>query len=276
MSALLGPLVALLTLGTLLALVVLQRTQNRRAVLRRVLERIRGTLLPGPQLAFSDVVEGEHLGRPLRLRLSTRFGPGERYPLEATLGLHHAPAVRLRIRREEGLAAVEKALGLVRDVEVAGGGVFDRRYLVEADAAPAEAPLADQAVRAAVHALLTRWDLDELELRDGRLRVRGASRRSMGARLIHELLDALGVLAHAYDRRPALEIGLQARFVWTGGEDARPRCPYCHDVFADKVGLVACSGCSTLLHQECHEENGGCPILGCGGRTWEPMGPLAV
>lgn len=276
MSAVFGFLVGLLASMALMVMAALQRTQNRRAVLRRVLERIQGRLVPGPQLSFSDEVEGEHLGRPLRLRLSSRLGPGDRYPLEAILGLRNAPAVRLRIRREEGLAAVEKALGLVRDVEVAGGGVFDRHYLVEADAAPAEAPLADEAVRAAVHSLLTRWDLDELELRDGRLLVRGASRRSMGARLIHELLDALDVLAHAYDRRPALEIGLHARFVWTGGDDARPRCPYCHEAFADRVGLVACGGCSTLLHQDCHEENGGCPILGCGGRTWEPMGPLAV
>ncbi len=245
---------------------------NRRAILARLLGRLQGTLAPG---AFADEVVGAHEGRPFRLRLRSRWGYARRlvgslvtrvYPIRVDVDLLHAPAVRLRIRRDQGLAAVEKSLRLVRDVEVAGGDRFDRDYLVEADGEAAATPLASRQVREAVEHLLRRWPLDELSIRAGKLVVRGAP-DTVGLRELGGLLDALHVLARAYDRRPGDELGLAGRFVWVGGRDVQPRCPYCHDALDDGLALVSCASCRTVLHQDCHAENHGCPLLGCGGRA---------
>lgn len=247
---------------------------NRRAILARLLRRVDGGALRSG--AVADEVVGTHAGRALRLRLRSRWGSGRArkltgplltrvYPVRVDVDLLHAPAVRLRVRRDQGLAAMEKALGLVRDVEVAGGERFDRDYLVEADGEAASTPLASHAVRQAVEVLLRRWPLDELSIRDGKLVVRGAP-DTVGLRELDGLLEALEVLARAYDRRPGDELGLTGRFVWVGGGDVQPRCPYCHDELDDALALVSCGECRTVLHQDCHVENHGCPLLGCGGR----------
>ncbi len=255
---------------------VLQARENRRAILRRIRERVKGRLLDQPQGLFYDELRGEHQGRALRVRVSTRVPfLRTRYPVSAELELQNAPDIQLRIRREKGMAAVAKALEWVSDVQVSGGDAFDLRYLVEAPEEAARAPLASQEVRAAVHTLLTRWDLEEVAIRDGKLRVHGDSRR-MGRLLLHELLSGLEVLAHAYDRRPSLVAGISERFLWVGGPDQAPRCPYCHAQVQDGSDLVSCEGCRTLLHEECHQENGGCPILGCGGRGFQRAGPITV
>jgi hypothetical protein len=250
-----------------------QAGQNRVAILSRILDRVGGEVqAEGP---LRDRVVGEHHGRPFALALGTSALPwGRGYPVRAVLELRHAPPIRLRVRRDRGLASVEKSLGLVRDVEVAGGDRFDARYLVEADDGPAQAPLADAEVREAVDRILARWDLEEVRVEGGSLEVRGDSRR-LGQTMLHELLYELEVLAQAYDRRPALEIGVQARFFWTGGAEGA-RCPYCHDGITADDDLSACGRCGTLIHPECHSENGGCPILGCGGRGADPTRPLKV
>lgn len=255
---------------------------NRREILRRILGRIDGQFVSPGLLSRGLVhaVEGRHMGRDLTLRVTTRPRfpfRGMVYPMTAKLALHHAPDISLRIRHDRGLAAVEKAAGLVRDLEVAGGGRFDQKYLVEADDAPAHAPLADENVRRAVDELLVRWDLDEIRIQRGKLVVKGDSRR-LGQRMLRGLLEELEVLAHAYDRRPALDLGLKERFFWVGGSDNAPRCPFCHDTLEteEKVDVSSCGLCQTLIHSECFAENGGCPILGCGGRGVDHLGPLML
>jgi hypothetical protein len=246
--------------------------ENRVAILERLLTRLEGTLRRG---LFADSVEGAHQGRAFRLQLRTRWGLGRTnpvgplvtrvYPIRVQVDLHHAPDVRLRIRRDRGLAAAEKALGLVRDVDVGGGDRFDQDYLVEADGTTAVTPLASTDVRAAVETLLRRWPLDEVTIHHGRITVRGRP-DTVGLRELDGLLEALDVLARAYDRRPGEEVGLAGRFVWVGGVDPQPRCPYCHDGLEGPDALVACGGCRTLIHADCHAENHGCPLLGCGSR----------
>ncbi|RMG09833.1 MAG: hypothetical protein D6731_18905 [Planctomycetota bacterium] len=268
-------LIGLAFLGAGLVVWSAQSAANRRALLRRLAPRIEGrfVFVPDP---LSDEVRGVHQGRPIRVRLSTRpfrRATEARYPLTVSLELQHAPPLRLRIRRDQGLAAVEKALGLVRDVEVSGGDRFDRQYLVETDGPLAGGPLADEEVRRAVEAILVRWDLEEVRVESGKLIVRGDS-RWLGRTMLYELLYELDVLAHAYDRRPAPEVrGLRARFFWVGGAGTRPRCPYCHEEVSDPEALTSCAGCSTLLHPECLAENRGCPILGC-GHSHRPAPPL--
>jgi hypothetical protein len=257
--------------------------ENRRAILERILGRIEGTLRSG---WWRDAVTGTHEGRPFRLQLSTGLGVGRRrnlgeplvgrrYPIAVQVHLLHAPDVRLRIRPDQGLAALEKSLGLVRDVEIAGGARFDGKFVVEADGATATTPLASKHVRDAVEDLLRGWPLDEVAIRDGKLIVRGRP-DTLGARELRSLLHALDVLAHAYDRRPADDLGLAGVFVWVGGRDPSARCPYCHDAIQGSAQLVSCAGCRTVLHRECHEENHGCPILGCGARGAEWTRPPAL
>lgn len=247
--------------------------ENRVAILERVLARLEGALRRG---LFMDAVDGVHQGRAFRLQLKTRWGYGRArhvtgplvtrlYPIRVQVDLLNAPDVRLRIRRDRGLAAAEKALGLVRDVEVGGGDRFDRDFVVEAEGATAVTPLASKDVRAAVEDLLKRWPLDEITIHHGRITVRGKP-DTVGLRELDRLLEALDVLARAYDRRPGEEVGLAGRFVWVGGVDPQPRCPYCHDGLEGTDPLVACAGCKTLIHSECHAENHGCPLLGCGSR----------
>lgn len=260
-----------------------QARENRRAILRRILGRVQGTLVSG---ALADEVVGTQDGRAFRLRLGTRKGlrapggpgsgrPGgltDVFPIEVELSLAHAPPVRLRVRRDEGLASVEKALGLVEDVEVAGGEKFDRTFLVEADGEPLA--LSSKEVRRAIELLLGRWSLDELVIADGALVARGAP-ELVGQKQLQGLLTALEVLAHAFDRRPAIEIGLSSPlgFAWIGGAGATARCPFCHDGLESPDGLVECERCRTLIHGDCHQENQGCPIIGCGARGAERAGP---
>ncbi len=280
MESLVVLLIILLVLGTWAASAA---AFNRREILRRILSRIEGEFVsPGlMSRGLVHAVEGRHMGRILALRVSTRPAifpfRGMVYPMTARLELHHAPEISLRIRHDRGLAAVEKAAGLVRDLEVAGGGRFDQKYLVEADEAPAHTPLADEDVRRAVDELLVRWDLDEVRIQNGQLVVKGDSRR-LGQRMLRGLLEELDVLAHAYDRRPALDLGVKERFYWIGGSDNAPRCPYCHDTLEveAKVDVSSCGACQTLIHSECFRENQGCPILGCGGRGVDHLGPLKL
>lgn len=274
-----APLLGLLVLVALFGVTWLAEVQQRRAIVERILGRLEGTLRTG---WLWDEVTGAYGGRAFRLRLATSWGVGRRknqaeplvgrrYPISVELDLHHPPEVTLRIRPDDGLAAVERALGLVRDVEVAGGGGFDRKFVVEADAPAAVTPLASRDVRGAVEDLLRKWPLDEVALRDGKLIVRGRP-DTLGQRELGGLLDALEVLAHAYDRRLGDDLGLRGLFVWVGGRDPAARCPYCRDAISGGPALVTCERCRTVLHAECHEENHGCPILGCGGRraTWAP------
>jgi len=274
-------LLAALVLAPLLLLAwfvrrLLLARDNRQAILGRMLERVDGELVSGRSLRWHEV-RGRHDGRPFRLLLGTRKGftllrqrsegawfP-DVYPIELSVELQHAPPIGLRIRRDEGLAALAKALGRVVDVEVSGGDSFDAAFLVEADGAPATSPLAAPEVRDSVRALLARWNLSEVAIRGGRLVVRGAPSR-MGVRELNTLLDALEILACEYDRRPALEVAVGERYWWTGGFDAAARCPYCHDSIALEEAIVSCGACQTLIHTECHAENQGCPLLGCGGR----------
>lgn len=40
-------------------------------------------------------------------------------------------------------------------------------------------------------------------------------------------------------------------------------CPYCRAPIAPEEEQATCSGCGTIHHKDCYEENGGCTIFGC-------------
>jgi len=273
--------VILAALAGLFALILLatasQGRANREAILRRVRER--GEWREVSNTLFAQRFEGELGGRRARLEVRVRLRlfslqPMFLYPLTAEVDLPHAPErVRLRIRREEGLNALAKWVGAARDDVVAGGTSFDRRFLIDAPSEEAREPLSEDAdVREAISALFRRWEVDELEIAEGVLRVKGDVVR-LGVNQVQGLLGRLPQIAHAYDRAPTIAVTIREpeaapgpRFVWTGGRDDAARCPYCRDGFGeDQPHLVACAACGTLIHEECHEEHGECPILGCEG-----------
>ena len=263
-----------LTLAGAFALWALQARANRQAILLRFAALVEDPALEAALLR--DTVRFRRGGREVVLEVGTSpwgLRAGGDYPVRAELQLHHPPPVRVRIRVDRGLAALEKALGRAEDVEVAGGTGFDRHYLVETDEdAPAQGGLADAEVRGVVDRLLTRWKLDEVRIEGGRLFAQGAG-PLLGKTMLIDLVTGLELLARAYDRRPEPRIQARPTFGWIGGPDSEVRCPYCHDVLGE-VDLASCDGCATLLHAECHAENGGCPILGCGARAMDRVGPI--
>lgn len=274
-----SPLVVFLLLISLAVgffVAALQGQANREAILRRVRERVEW--LETASGLRRQRLEGELDGRSARLEVGLRLRlglpPEYRYPLQAEVDLPQTPPqVRLRVRREEGLNALAKWVGSARDDVVDGGRSFDRRFLIDAPSPEAREPLSEDAdVREAISALFRLYEVDELEIVDGVLRVRGDIER-LGVNQVQSLLGRLPQIAHAYDRAPAVEVTTREpnaapgpRFAWTGGRDSAARCPYCRDGFGeDQPHLVACAACGTLIHEECHEEHGECPILGCEG-----------
>jgi len=47
------------------------------------------------------------------------------------------------------------------------------------------------------------------------------------------------------------------------GQAEVTKCAFCHDKIKTGEHLWTCPGCKTPIHQECHDELGGCPIQGC-------------
>lgn len=257
-----------------------QASENRAAILRRSLSLLEDASLEAPWFG-PQTLRGSLGGRALSVSVGhrpalTTLRREARYPITARLELRNPPQVSLRIRRDAGLAALEKALGRVQDVEVSGGDGFDRRYLVEAGDEESRAGLAAREVRDAIHRLIARWELEEVSVAEGWVVVRGDT-RLLGKTLLRELLVAMDLLAHAYDRVPLTQVSARPVFAWVGGEDARPRCPYCHDsIEGSEEETGTCLECGTLIHSECHEELGRCAILGCGGQGLERQGPIRI
>ena len=251
--------------------IVAQALASRRTLTSRLAE-----LLDDPELDGAPRrprLTGRHEEREVTIEVAApAFALRQvgRDPATITLKLRHAPAVRVRIRVDAGRAAAEKAQGQVEDVRVAHGWAFDQRYLVETDEDPTGGAMADAEVRDAIHAVFERWGMDELRVAAGQLVVEAASPLLDE---VEELLESLERIASAYDRRPAPEVRSRASFAWVGGVDAAARCPFCRDSLAGE--LVACEGCATLVHGECHEENGGCPILGCSATAVTQVGAIA-
>ena len=46
----------------------------------------------------------------------------------------------------------------------------------------------------------------------------------------------------------------------------REICPFCKDGFEQGDSHI-CQNCSTMMHSECFQENGGCAVLGCDTKT---------
>jgi hypothetical protein len=176
-------------------------------------------------------------------------------------------APHLRVTEESLLTIVQKALGWKREIEV-GEPDFDRRFLLETS----EPEAAKRALNADLRRAISRaFDLGArvLVMSLGHVTVT-ASTRAVEPGDYREMLLALDAAARTLDRK-AIPVrvlgGERSAFVDPSG---KTRCPYCHGgLTGDESDLVACERCSTVLHAGCWEEHGGCPLLGCTGRTPE-------
>jgi len=83
------------------------------------------------------------------------------------------------------------------------------------------------------------------------------------------LLELMAKAARSVDR-VALDVNVLGGERQALSHAGKPRCAYCHeDVTGEETDLVACSSCSTVLHEACWADNGHCPLLGCTGKTPE-------
>jgi hypothetical protein len=182
--------------------------------------------------------EGMIDGRKARL---TQPGPAI---LELAVAAAHPPRVKIRrpavappSARDERLASLVKRL-------------FAERGLEEIEAAPRAELYADRHVLGDTGFVRVRWSP-------------GAVFDPTGfARQLDELarlLEGTGLKVVSLGERRA-----------SRGESGLPRCAWCHaDLDGSEPDLVACERCSTVLHDACWQEQGGCPVMGCASKTAE-------
>lgn len=208
-----------------------------------------GTTIP------ASVVESFDRGRSLFCELK---GLGTHYDLTLRLQLTRESNVHLKIRRTRAVARETAQWTQGLDT---GDERFDRAYLLEGKGFLSIEPLQQlPEARAAVDRIFALGGMGTLSIRKGQLRVEGEVDADLDREGMAALLPALRTLASIYEGDPPQAIQLKAQIViGTGGT-----CPYCRDVFDDDLEVIECEGCRTSLHSECHEENGGCPVLGCG------------
>jgi len=174
----------------------------------------------------------------------------------------------LVITQENLFTRIGKALGWTQEIEI-GDEDFDRRFLLKTDT-PLKASrlLKDLEVRRAIWWLFDHGARD-LTVDSGKIVITSHA-LSFDPPDYGPMLDLLDLIARRLDRKK-----LSVRVL--GGErralvddSGRTRCPYCRVLLSGiEDDLVACEKCSTVLHGECWEEHGGCPLLGCGGERPE-------
>jgi RING finger family protein len=203
----------------------------------------------------ASVLETFDRGRSLFCELK---GLGTHYDLVLRLELAKESNVQLRIRRAR---AVSRETARWTKGLNTGDERFDRTYLLEGKGFVSVEPLQQlEEARRAVDGVFGLSGLETLTIKKGLLRIEGELDAELDREDLAGLLPALRTLASVYEGELLQGIELKAQVVeGTGG-----LCPYCRDSFDDGLEVIQCSGCATSLHQECHEENGGCPVLGCG------------
>lgn len=215
----------------------------------------------------TSVLETFDRGRSLFCELK---GMGSHYGLVLRLQLQQKSNVQLRIRRARAVS--RETVRWTQDLTT-GDERFDRTYLLEGKGFVSIEPLQElEEARRAVEAVFALNGMETLTIRGELLRIEGEIEAELDREDLAGLLPALRTLAAIYEGETSFGVDLKAHAVaGTGG-----LCPYCRDTFAGELEVIECSGCGTALHHECHEENGGCPVLGCGVQTTVTLGGPAL
>jgi hypothetical protein len=124
-------------------------------------------------------------------------------------------------------------------------------------------------LRSRIMALFERFPVESLVLGRGEL-VATLPLDALTKADCRKVLDLVVAAAKSVDRG-ALDVtilgGERRAFLGLGG---KPRCGFCHeDLTGEEPDLVACDRCSTVVHDECWGEHGGCPVMGCPGDSPE-------
>lgn len=213
------------------------------------------TLIRHGKALPTSVLETFDRGRELFCELK---GLGSHYDLALRLQLTTESHVHLRLRRSRAVPVEQ--FRWTKDLET-GDKRFDRAYMIEGKGFLSVQPLQELVeAREAVDRVFALPGVTSLTIRGGLLRVDGEldaeeDRADLGA-----LLGGLRVLASIYEGEAPALVELRTRLVAGSGG----LCPYCRDTFDEELEVIECEGCGTSLHEECHTENGGCPVLGCG------------
>jgi hypothetical protein len=174
-----------------------------------------------------------------------------------------APAFRISLASAG--TRVARFLGWKQGVEI-GKKTFDERFVLEThDPERASGALREQpALRDAIARALALGTSPALEVAAGKVTFTDELKH-LRPEKYGKALEALEGVARCFDRVPFEAPGFVAKTLAVVDVSGKTRCPYCHagvDVHED---LVACEACATVLHSDCWEELGGCPIMGCGG-----------
>ena len=173
----------------------------------------------------------------------------------------------LTISLENTFTRIGKFIGTTQEIEV-GDKPFDDRYLLKTkDPVRARQALSRNAeLRGAIDTLFEYGTTPEVKVSKGSYTFE-VQVSSLHPDLYPSVLAVLDRVAAHFDR-------VKLKVKRLGGDrqalvdaSGRTRCPYCRDAIrGDEDTLTACESCSTVLHEECWDQHGGCPIFGCAGQ----------
>ena len=205
-----------------------------------------------------SILETHDQGRSLYCELK---GLGTRYDFVLRLGLQRESNVHLRLRRASDVPAVEQAWS--KDFS-STDPAFDAAFWLEGRGYASLQPLQEQPVaREGVQKIFEVPGVRQLSIKRGLLRLEGELDAETEQAALIGLLAGLRRMAAIYEGEAVSPSLFEARIT---ERSAGSTCPYCRDTFDDELEVLVCEGCATALHGECHAENQGCPVLGCGSR----------
>jgi hypothetical protein len=225
----------------------------------------------GLELQGYDLAQGSFEGRPVSLER------GEDGALWLLMGVERPPP--LLIQRDGFVGMLNRAFGIAVPT---GDRAFDGRFAVRSteDRARARAALGAE-LKAVVTRLFDGFGATQLDTTFKpflyKHRHLFEERGVLRARLPKMKEGDALPLARKLAELAAILEGVPLHVISLGGERraerssaGSPRCAWCHaDITGSEPDLVACRHCSTVLHEGCWAEQGGCPTMGCGSKEAE-------
>jgi hypothetical protein len=260
----LGAIVVVCTF--VLAVVSLMKAQPPRVHIPRYAEAL------GLDVKDPSRCEGTLNGRPVCIQEIA-----DDHALSFEIGVSHPPAIQ--VTRDGLMGMIGRVFGATIP---SGDRGFDGRFVVTGagDRSRAKAALADgfrEVVKrifdgfgvTLVHTIRQPFLYQDRHLFAGRSVLRARVPR-LDPKRAPELFAKLGELASFLEGVPLHVVTLGAERRAEKGASGSPRCAWCHaDITGSEPDLVACEKCATVLHEACWAEQGGCPVMGCAGKTAE-------
>lgn len=174
---------------------------------------------------------------------------------------------RLRVTQETVFTKIGKALGTTTEMEI-GDAAFDARFLLETTTPRRASELLKGESRRAIARI---FDLGarDLTIRDRKVAVTAFAYRVEPEDYM-KIFEELDRIAQTFDRKKIRVRTIGSDRYAVVDPSGKTRCPFCRsNITGEEDELVVCETCHTIVHQACWKEHGGCPILGCEGRSTE-------